>query len=240
VAFPQYEQYIGKSKEDRRELISSNPAFERKRFFLSRNPEIKNWITGLKEVLKDAKERFPEIIGFSIYGSLTKGYAEKSSDIDLKVFFDRSKLPQEINEDINKDGLVYILNKLAKTLSLGQKQITNVNRDTISKTEIKEYCQNLLKYNDQILFIEANLHRLTDLFLLSISTELQEYRRVCLETLSASGEKGEIIWKKLMQLLHEFENKGFSPELKKKRLKLYPKTLAEGKKYFLHQNADIE
>ena len=155
-----------------------------------------------------------------------------------------SKMKKAVDNAVNLRSYGYlamqILNKLAKTLSLGQNQITNVNRDTISKTEIKEYCQNLLKYNDQILFIEANLHRLTDLFLLSISTELQEYRRVCLETLSASGEKGEIIWKKLMQLLHEFENKGFSPELKKKRLKLYPKTLAEGKKYFLHQNADIE
>ena len=239
MAVPQYEQYIGKSKEDRRELISGNPALERKRFFLSRNPEIKKRIAGLKEVLKDAKERFPEIIGFSVYGSLIKGYAEKSSDIDLKVFFDRNKLSQEINEDIDRDGLVWILNKLAKTLSLGPKQITNVNRDTISKDEIKNDCQNLLEYYDPI-FIESISHRLTSLFFLSIGTELQEYRRVCLETLSAGGEKGEMIWKKLMEMLHEFENKGFSPELKEKRLKLYPKTLAEGKKYFLHQNADIE
>ena len=57
------------------------------------------------------------------------------------------------------------------------------------------------------------------------------------------GDKGEEVWRELMDGLFLAENYNtFDPALREKRKNLYPKTLAEGRKYFLShgpKNIDV-
>jgi len=77
-----YQKYTGKEKEERRELASTYGDLERKRFLLSRNPELKERLEILQVLVYEMQKEHPEIISLSLFGSLTKGYATPESDYD--------------------------------------------------------------------------------------------------------------------------------------------------------------
>ncbi len=74
------------SKEGRRAKVADR--LEDKRFILSLDAESEKRLATLQEVVADLKKKYPEIIGLSLYGSLVKGYADRTSDIDGYLLYD--------------------------------------------------------------------------------------------------------------------------------------------------------
>lgn len=221
----EYQQYIGKSKEERREVASATGWAERKRFLLSSNPEIKKRLAGLKEIVRDLQNRYPEFISLSLYGSLVKGYATPKSDIDAALFID---------EDVEREAgrgqpypyetptlVVELERRLRKELSLTTAQFI-VNDRKISKKMLLE--------NTRLGWVGSII---IELFYLSIGRKIYEYRKIVLDELETMGAKGDEILKDLCDQLCEWEWGTYDPQTVEKRRKLYPKTVAEAKKYFL-------
>lgn len=120
-----YEQYIGRSKEERREKISASPMLERKRFFLTRHPEIRERLKKLQEVIKVAKSKYPEFVSIALFGSLTKGYAVPKSDLDAYIIFDEDRASEIENHDIDA-AFLEINENIGKALALNHQQRENL------------------------------------------------------------------------------------------------------------------
>ncbi len=78
------------------------------------------------------------------------------------------------------------------------------------------------------------------LFLLAVGKDMERYREKVFDYLGGLGEAGERQWQFIMEELWRFEAKGMDPETAHKRKKLYPQTLVEGRKYFLHGHSEKE
>ncbi len=229
-----YEAYSDKPKNVRREIISASGLLERKRFLLSSSPAIKERIKKLQEVVDEFQEKHPEFISLNLFGSLTKGYANPESDIDAHMYVDTDvkctsehvnvAYVQEVHADILRV-------RLRDTLSLSQEQIANVAIRTITKKEIKDLC-----VSDDFFYGEKQLF---PLFLLALGRGIDNYRRIALDALESIGPRGESRWKDIINLLIDTENKGLDPKLIEKRKKLYPRTIADARKYFLHEEQGV-
>lgn len=67
------------------------PILEEKRFHLSSAEFSRDRLRILREEFKKFQREYPgEVIAFSLYGSMSKGYAEEESDIDGALFFDKN------------------------------------------------------------------------------------------------------------------------------------------------------
>lgn len=84
-----------------------------KRFDISEDEFFRERLRALLEIYNELKEAFPSI-GFSLYGSLTKGkvldeITKDSSDIDLSVYIDKDELLNRTSEDfgIMLSGLAF-------------------------------------------------------------------------------------------------------------------------------------
>jgi len=58
------------------------PILEKKRFHLSKEPALQERVHALQAEFEKFKSEHPEVVDFTFYGSLSKGYAAESSDID--------------------------------------------------------------------------------------------------------------------------------------------------------------
>ena len=86
---------------------------------------------------------------------------------------------------------------------------------------------------------EGKTKKMHPLFLMSIGSGINEYRKIILDELEKKGEKGERSWKEIAENLIWFENTGFPPNLMETRRKLYPDTIAKAKKYFLREEPKL-
>jgi hypothetical protein len=71
------------------------------------------------------------------------------------------------------------------------------------------------------------------LFQLGVGKGIYHKREEVIAALEAMDSQGEAVWTHLMDELWRWENQGFDEEIKNARKRLYPKTLAEGRQYFL-------
>jgi predicted nucleotidyltransferase len=227
---PPYEVYESKSKAERKEIVSASGVLERKRFLLSNSPEIKKRLHKIQEIIYEMKEKYPEIISACIFGSMTKGYANKESDIDMYLILDQEKLDKlmESKERENDEECVSELDyRLAHDLKLQPEQITNVLGLAYSKKSITESIK------------KGNFRYTPQLFLMSIGRDIEGYRKAVLDELEKEGSEGEKDWRTIVDRLIEFENIGLPNDLREKRRKFYPQTIAEAKKYFLHEEPEL-
>ncbi len=216
-----FEEYEGKTKDERRITASEDESLEVKRFILSRNPEVQERLRVLREVFKELQGKYPEIISLSLYGSLTKGYATEDSDIDAFLHINGEIEKHEYSKEELYELFVDIVRE---KLKLNKAQVENIKFDALNKKEIEEDCRKGFVDERTPIF---------RLFLLSIDRDINEYRRVVFDTLESMGKKGENLWMTLMTSVSSFENHGLDDGLESRRGKLYPQTLAEGRKYFL-------
>jgi predicted nucleotidyltransferase len=214
-----YTKYEGLPKDERRKRISEVAAesLETKRFLLSRNPKLKERIRVLHKVVDDLKEQYPEIISLNLFGSLVKGYANEESDFDAQIFID-----VERNLAIQRSAY----NELVKAVQ----EATGTNRIQVDHIFAKFIT--LRNIVDTAWITTGKDPLIRDLFLLATSRDINTYRAAVLNTLAKRGMEGERVWENIMLRLFDFENGGLPDELKEKRKKLYPQTIAEGRKYF--------
>lgn len=207
---------------------------EKKRFVLSPDPELLKRLRSLHEALKKAKKYNPEIISIGLFGSMTKGYATESSDIDAVLFINETKLDQRRKDehlDSDYGSVTHYKDNFIRQL-----------QDALQLTSIEQ-----LK-DFRVEYVSADLLRksarrfpstLTDLFLLSVSRDIEPYRKIVLDELESMGSEGEEIWRSIMQDLAEKENAGLNPEMIHQRELLYPKSISAAKNYFLGGMIDI-
>ena len=222
---PSYEAYESKPKNERRQIVSASGVLERKRFLLSSSPEVKERLHKLQDLVYELKKEYPELICFSIYGSFTKGYAMPESDIDGHFMVDevlKSKKHSELELELHE--------RLKKELNLTDTQIIDTDVYLWSKERLRKLCHDPQWWNQQVPSL---------LFVMSVGRGIDEYRRVVFDELEGMGSQGEKVWKEIIQSLINQENAGFSDEFQKKRQNLYPKTLAEGRKYFLNEEPKL-
>lgn len=162
---PEYKQYEGKSKEERRITVAQGESLEVKRFSLSANPEVKARLRKLQDIVYKLKEEYPGIISLSLYGSLTKGYATKESDVD--AFLHVASEVYKDDEDYLNEMTKHFEEKVRRNLALDKKQAGDILFDVLDKKEIEEACKHG--------FVDARTP-IFRLFLLSIGRDINEYR----------------------------------------------------------------
>lgn len=63
-----------------------------KRFEIQRDEFVRERLVALRDCLAELQNEHPEIMGLTIYGSITKGRAVEESDVDCVLFIDADKL----------------------------------------------------------------------------------------------------------------------------------------------------
>lgn len=223
----EYQKYENLDKLDRKKQIAEDGSLEKNRFLLSNNPELQKRLKKLQEAVAELKKDFPEIVSLNLFGSMVKGYANETSDIDGYLMVDGTLIPHTSEDTYSH----LIFEKISDKLQIPEKQI-HIATYMTSENEIREYAKSSA-YNT---FLQK-------LFFLSIGSDIDEfgrktpsivkYRKFVFGELEEMGATGERLWEELMLSLYEFENNGFPKELQEKRSRLYPWTIEEGKKYFL-------
>lgn len=218
------------SQEKRVYKIEDSGELELKRSLLSSDPELRERIKALREVVEGLRTKYPEIIGITLFGSHTKGYANEKSDIDACIYLDEEKV-RIASHTMNHEEKVFdsphflqIQEEISSGIShAGLKQQSGgIIIYLISKDKLVERCH---KGSFSINTIR--------LFHLAAGKGIYEYREIVISTLENMVEDGERMWKNLMHELSVFENLNLDTVLREKRKDLYPKTLVEGRSYFL-------
>ncbi|MDP3725953.1 MAG: nucleotidyltransferase domain-containing protein [bacterium] len=75
-----------------------------KRFSLNKEEFALKRITALKETVQEMKKRYPEIISFGLFGSMSRGQMTETSDIDGYLFVDAEQVQNAENELYGKNA----------------------------------------------------------------------------------------------------------------------------------------
>lgn len=219
------------SKVGRIEEAQKSGVLDTHRFSLTTDPHLREKIKILREVFRKLHASYPEIMGFTLFGSIIKGYAiNKDSDIDLNVYLNEDKIRAKSDKE-SRNKPVFALplyeqihNDIHTTLA------TAGFTDTELKSRERVICESEIAETLRRHLLNANI---VSLFELAIGKDLYDYRKLVISTLEKMGERGENAWLDIMWELSARENLFFSHRFQRKRLLLYPKTLVEGRKYFL-------
>ncbi|MBY0111086.1 hypothetical protein K2Y00_03760 [Patescibacteria group bacterium] len=201
-----------RSKGERLREAERDPRLERRRFVLSRVPELRERIFHLQKVFSDLQKEHPELVGLSLYGSHTKGYADFLSDIDGVVFVDFDEAQKRGTDKLELRRLVQ--ETVRKELGLTSE---HVSIDAVS----------ISLQNNSVTTL-----RTPRLFHLAIGDKLRPYRDAAIRSYEEKGEEGEREWARLVFELVLHENHTFSDEFVEKRLHLYPWSLKKARAYY--------
>ena len=217
---------IQAKKADRRREAA--PALEGRRAKLSEDPRVQEIVKDLRLVVDEIKFQHPEVMGFGMFGSLVKGYAKPTSDIDGFLYIDvdqavlgadsmqRPVLPAERAKALSEEFI--------ERLQAKGRVIDHVFVGRLDK-----------KFLDSQLLSSSkrSAEYLARFFMLSIGKEILPYRERILDRMSQLGTNQQELFNVMMDELSRLENTGFPEEVVKERRKLYPKTVEEARAYFL-------
>lgn len=220
-------------KHLRTALIYDPGELDFRRILLSSDPRLREKLKTLGNVVEKLRIKFPEIIGVTIHGSHVKGYSNSESDIDATIFIDEDK----IRHFENKQDAETFVNNLPRYLQIKDDinfEISNAGLEKesrgiyifpISKGTISKFCNGEFVPTSTIVTIMS-------LFNVTSGKGIYEYREFLISTLETK-ENGDAIWRGLMSELFQLENMTLDPKFREKITNPYPKTLAEGRKYFI-------
>src|SRR3989344_4502474 len=67
-----------------------------KRFTIQKDEGVREKVHLLQSVIAEMQKEYPEIVGATLFGSLSSGQASKESDIDAYVFVDYEKAAERL------------------------------------------------------------------------------------------------------------------------------------------------
>lgn len=222
---------MGASKRERMSLVSSSGRLDDRRFLLPSNEHIRRRLDTLHEFVLNLEKEEPAVIGATLWGSYSKGYADFLSDIDAIIYIDSDKIKDD-------DQLQKLKEKIRRSVILmGPMVGQGIFESVISIADITKFCRgadaaNLFYLPHPKTGTENDDTVLFRLFHLGMGHGIYRFRERIIATLETM-ENGEEIWSKIMEELAHKENVGLDQVLFEKRRRLYPKTLAEGREYFL-------
>ncbi|MBP9816482.1 MAG: nucleotidyltransferase domain-containing protein [Candidatus Pacebacteria bacterium] len=175
-------------------------------------------LANFRRVFENLQKEHPELIGVTLYGSQTKGYADENSDIDGYVVmdFNVAKANHMSRSELS------ILVRSAMTQELG---VSSSHLHLIPHMVTREGISNLKTHK---------------LFHLGIGNGLREYREALIRSLESRGTEGEEDWQRIVGDLILHENYTFSDGLTERRMELYPMTLKQARAYFLPERREEE
>lgn len=193
------------------------------------------------QLLNDEKFKEAGILAINLYGSLIRydskkkrNVAEKDSDLDMFIFFDANKIEHKYT---NKNEVLFGIKKifreqLANTHEFTNETIKEMVKHIGLRTINLKIIDNALKNigDKKVHFDYVYKEKLAMMFILSIGTGLNKYRKYLLIKLKTMGKKGESIWKKIIGELKKFEN--YRREDGEKIPK-YPETIDDAIKMYL-------
>jgi|GEM_PF-3947604 len=228
-----------------------------KRFEISEDQFSRERIRALTEVYKELKETFPSI-GFSLYGSLTKGkvlneHAKEVSDIDFAVYLDKDELlgnrewlvkalentaiPRAvvIRENLDLATAEALLRfcieyKLSQKLNLDSMgQLMDTRVYALSKTE-DEFDELYQKHGLAESGQPGGSRALSKMFRLDVGGGMKSWRRFVFDQLAHhDAADRERIWSEIDATIREHERKSDVPA---KIEKQFPKSFEEAKQYY--------
>lgn len=183
---------------------------ERKRFAINPQEFSQERLRIIRETFDQLQRQYPDVLSLSIYGSMSKGYATPDSDVDVIIYLDVRKVKDE--QDVERE--MEIKNNFQEKLRpMGIGCDCKIYQ--ISEEIINEGLEDAERVR-QSLNIDPNSHMLPhlgnqyqpikDLFTgISVGVGIQKYRRYLLKQLELQGEKGQKIWRGIIDSVRSFE-----------------------------------
>lgn len=218
---------IQAKKADRRREAA--PALEGRRAKLSEDPRVQEIVRDLRSVVDEMRFEHPEVMGFGMFGSLVKGYATPTSDVDGFLYIDTDQAEAGVGAALRPiipaERAKKLSEEFVQRLQAKGRIIDHVFVGRLDKKFLDSQLSSLSK---------RSVEYLARFFMLSIGKEILPYRERVLDCLSQL-EKGrqEDLLRSMMDELSRLENSGFPDEVVDERRKLYPKTVEEARAYFL-------
>lgn len=196
-----------------------------KRFSFSPEKFERDKRTGIQKAIEALQKKYPEILGMTLFGSLTKRESSKSSrDIDEYVFLDPYKVAKKENKKIEEIIFYPYINAVG---ILNGKAFNPRFTDEIDQRYKTEIRQKLLQNNPELThsqmehlwvfpiseaivnnFIDSNIDEqyyledaiFSGLFHLRVGQgkEIQKYRKMIIDKLYSLGQRGEEIWNRII------------------------------------------
>lgn len=219
------ELFQGKTKAERLNLIAASPLTRQKRFRLSSLELNKERLVAVRRVFEELQTVVPGLITIGLYGSILKGYATATSDLDAKILIDADKVPEHFFQSTHPE---------LRTI-----QIMNLIEPLFEKYDIpfRGVVVSIFSWHDAKPTPDylKNTFALFPFFFLCLGTEVYSYRAQIITACEQAGKRGEYFWDHLMRYLAWFESSSLPPDIQKEREQLYPLKLADARAYFLRE-----
>lgn len=229
-----------------------------KRFSFSREKSERDKRTRIHEAIDALQREYPEILGMSLFGSLTKGgKGGLAKDIDGYVYLDADIVAKK--ENVKVDEVISYENSNKGKFLRGE--VWNpVFAEAIAKKYEDAIRQELLRNNLELesrqvehIWVfpvnEAIIIDLVDgyaagkyeagdmlrgLFHMRIGGYgIQKYRKAILDELNALGRRGEDVWQRLIRAVAVFEQDTRVPETEARvQQRHYPQTIQDARRVY--------
>lgn len=221
---------------------SVEPILEKKRFHLATEQFSKERLDALKQGFEEFQTQHPEVISFSLFGSMSKGYAKPDSDIDGWLFVsseaeNAEKLGEKFREVVGKELTGVGLSVFVEPIS--GRDFDDLLDDMAKTYEGAKTRSASVSIEEAIPYLNVKAERIGKIFMgISFGHGLNEYRAGVLQKLQSLGSFGETVWKEIMnrvRLYERFPRRSDSDVIemqKGKYARLYPNTLAEAIKVY--------
>jgi predicted nucleotidyltransferase len=215
-----------------------------KRFEVSKDSYSESRIRLVQRIFKEIKEKFPFDVGFSLYGSLSKGKVLKpetaeDSDIDLIVYVDSDDVAEGLDDSSVEEPDV------EKQRTEAREQIRNFIRTSMQEAGLNEeaykhiWMYDISEENIGNLFEgleegtrwedSAPLRKVVRLFHLDVGGGMKKYRRAFFRHLEQQpSEYREMIWSLIVKHLKYKERRDKTDNMTDQ----YPETFEEASEYY--------
>ncbi len=216
---------------------------EQKRFVVT--PSSMEAMKKIRKTLPELQKQFPYIIGVSFFGSRTKGKESSRSDIDVRLFYDGSKLGFDDYEE-KAYGFPDARSALsaAAAIPLDHHDWAYDISDEATKEDLKYF----ILYTDgltrdgvleehrlDMLLKNPVTQRLFSRFFLAFGDGVYRNRQYVLDQLKQTPN-GESYFQMLMESMALFERSNGPSRYQTPKFEGYPKTITEAEKYFLRKS----
>lgn len=187
------------------------------RFSLSDEQFSRDRLNTLRDALMLAQSEHPEILALSLFGSMTKGTAKETSDIDAYVFVDSEQVHDgdyELSRQLLDGKDSHVAYQLGTDVQNMYKDCfrkymfdhSDINKDQIEHLFAVPMCYQII--DEQVEELRKNyqekssfnyINHVTDMFHLQMGKGLDKYRSYLIDKLNKlEGSEGDLLWKGIM------------------------------------------
>jgi hypothetical protein len=201
-----------------------------RRGMISADPAVREITKDVRAVVEAMKKDYSDVVGIGLFGSLVKGYAHPSSDVDAFLFMDFEKSSSATSDESGVRVISpsirgkFLMDEFTRRIKARGRVIDHVFLGRADHSFLESVLSRPSEYSAKYL---------ARFFMISSGTDILPYREFILDRLVELKDKGDYLFLAMMDELSRFENTGFPEEVMKERRKLYPVTLEAARVFFL-------